>query len=559
MQSHSNASRVLLLPPTRRDAAVLVPIFEKASLRCIVCYDAKSLSRELAAGAGAILMTDSAFNDSRMRDMWSVLSQQPAWSDIPAIVLCRSGDQSLHVESALRNLTNVTILERPTSTRTLLSTTLSALRARSRQYEMRDQLDALEASEGALKTATVELLDSNHRKDEFLAMLAHELRNPLAPILNASEVLTRVIADPSAQKTVDLLKRQASHLARLVDDLLDMSRITSGRIELRRGPVKIADVVNQACEIVEPIMREKQHRLRVIGNGSAYVDGDHARLVQCLANVLSNAAKYTDAGGEICVDLGQHNDRVSLTVTDNGIGIAPEMLPRIFDMFVQVDRSLDRSQGGLGIGLCVVKRLIEMHGGEVTASSEGLGRGTTFEISLPLIEAPQVAKVHAQRPTARAKRVLVVDDNRDSASSLALLLELEGHRSKAVFSAEEALHLAALEHPDTVVLDIGLPDLDGYEVAKRVRALCDNVQLIALTGYGRPEDVQRADRAGFDAHLIKPVDFDRLVRLIGEFRMQGGAERNEASAVSGIDQPYRGTLPTGAADERSQRAQSGHS
>ncbi|HTE39745.1 MAG TPA: HAMP domain-containing sensor histidine kinase, partial [Steroidobacteraceae bacterium] len=289
--------RVLFLPPTRRDRDVLVRLFERANLSYLVCQDIKALSVEIDRDVGVLLLTDGAFAHREVEELWSALARQPSWSEVPSIVLCESGSQSMAVTRCVQNLRNVTVLEKPTSSRTLISAIQAGLRARARQYQMRDQLLALQTSEAALLTATRQLTDSNRRKDEFLAMLAHELRNPLAPIMNASEIMARLVTEPQLQATVRLLKRQTAHLTRLVDDLLDLSRITSGRIELRREPLDIAAVVSQAREIAEPLMREKDHTFLVAtGYERMFVRGDHARLVQSIANLLNNAAKYTDFG-----------------------------------------------------------------------------------------------------------------------------------------------------------------------------------------------------------------------------------------------------------------------
>jgi signal transduction histidine kinase len=385
--------RVLLLPATRRDAEVSEVLLRRAGLLCTVCLDVKTLVAEARRSVGTLLLTDNAFHDPDVRDLLALLADQVPWSDIPVVLLCRAGHGSAIAEEVIASMHNVTVLERPTSIRTLISSLTAALRSRERQYEMREQFTELSASEAALKKASDALLDASRRKDEFLAMLAHELRNPLAPIRNASEVLSRQIADPKLQQVVSMVRRQLTHLTRLVDDLLDMSRITEGRIELRRAPVAIAAVIAQARETVEPLLREKGHTLLVSGDADLlHVNGDHARLVQSLANILTNAAKYTDPGGEIRLSCQRQAGEVAITVIDNGVGISAELLPRLFDLFVQGDRSLDRSQGGLGIGLSVVKRLIEMHAGHVSACSEGPGQGSTFEVRLPLIETDPFAR-----------------------------------------------------------------------------------------------------------------------------------------------------------------------
>ncbi len=365
-------------------------------------------------------------------------------------------------------------------------------------------------AEHALRLRTAQLQDADRQKDEFLAMLAHELRNPLAPIQNASALLAAIAQhEPRVQFGVGVIKRQVTQLTRLVDDLLDVSRITQGRIELKREPLELGSIIAQAIEVVDSLIREQRHKVSIAaGYQPLYVLGDNARLVQCVGNVLTNAAKYTDPDGEIKIRSYSSGTTAVLEITDNGVGISPDLLPRIFDLFVQSERTLDRSQGGLGIGLSVVKRLVEMHGGQVQASSEGLGRGATFEIRLPLIERPR-APVDL-RPESRLSRqkILIVDDNVDAADTLALLLELEGHETQAVYLSTEAIERATWFKPDVVLLDIGLPVMNGYELAQKFRSTAElaGVRLVALTGYGKSEDQQRAKAAGFDDHLVKPVD-----------------------------------------------------
>jgi PAS domain S-box-containing protein len=365
------------------------------------------------------------------------------------------------------------------------------------------------------------LSEADRRKDEFLAMLAHELRNPLAPIGTASELLSRTVTgDARARSAIGMIKRQAAHLTRLVDDLLDVSRITQGRIQLRRKPVDLAAVVTQALETVEPQLRNRQQRLAVtaLSYEPLYVSGDFARLVQCVGNILANAVKYTEAGGEISIHTGGDTDTVFIRIADNGSGIAPELLPRVFELFVQGERTLDRAQGGLGIGLALVRRLVEMHGGEVRAHSEGLGRGSTFEIELPRIARPEAAAADLASVNAAPRRILIVDDNADAANSLALLLGLRGHETRVAGSARETLAVVESFRPDVGLLDIGLPEMNGYELARRLRALprTSPLRLVALTGYGQAEDQQRALAAGFDAHLIKPVELAALERALAD-------------------------------------------
>ena len=362
--------------------------------------------------------------------------------------------------------------------------------------------------------ARVQLETADRQKDEFLAMLAHELRNPLAPIRTASELLKRTEQpDERAQMAIDIIKRQASHLTRLVDDLLDISRITRAHIELKRQDVALADIVAQALETVEPMLREKSHHVSTTSDlAPLVVNGDPARLVQCVANLLTNAIKYTDPNGQIRIESRAEGDVAVLSVTDNGTGIAADLLPQIFELFVQSKRTLDRSQGGLGIGLSVVKRLVVMHGGTVAASSRGYGQGATFTIRLPRVNVATRAIQDATAPHVAARRILVVDDNKDATESLAMLLSLDGHEVESVFTPQDALERVRLFEPDVILLDIGLPGMDGYEVARRVRQMAGGarIRLIALTGYGQLEDRRRALAAGFDDHLVKPVEPGKL-------------------------------------------------
>ena len=358
---------------------------------------------------------------------------------------------------------------------------------------------------------------ADRQKDEFLAMLAHELRNPLAPIRNAAEVLGHSQThDPIATKAIDIVQRQVGNLARLVDDLLDVSRITLGRIELRLRTVNVNDLVAQALEIVEPLVHKKQHTVNVTTRGTLRVNGDSARIVQCIANVLTNAAKYTDPGGEIRVESRLDHGEVAITIRDNGVGIANELLPHLFELFVQSKRTLDRSQGGLGIGLSVVKRLVEMHGGHITARSDGIGLGSAFEIRLPAIDRLDDAGVPDPVARIEARRVLIVDDNEDAANSLAMMLSIDGHNVLAVYSARRALEEVAPFAPDVVLLDIGLPEMDGYEVARRIRQQAgrQGMRLVAVTGYGQEDDRLRARAAGFDDHLVKPVEMRMLTQVL---------------------------------------------
>ena len=357
--------------------------------------------------------------------------------------------------------------------------------------------------------------EADLRKDEFLAMLAHELRNPLAPIRNAAEVFSRTVpADSPARATVGVVVRQVAQLTRLVDDLLDVSRISRGHISLKQEIVELHKLLDMARETVAPLMHARKHELAIsYANTPIYLNGDAARLVQVFSNVLANAAKYTEPNGYIEMRvLELRGDSVTVEVSDNGAGISAESLPKIFDLFMQVDRTLDRAQGGLGVGLSLVKKLVEMQGGLVTAHSAGLGRGSTFSITLPRSPAPVEKSSDDLAPPAAPRRILIIDDSVDGATVLAQMLSLDGHECETVFSAQEGLERATSYRPDFVLLDIGLPTIDGYEVARRLRenTQLEGTRLLAMTGYDQPEDRDRALSAGFDDHFVKPVDVRRL-------------------------------------------------
>jgi PAS domain S-box-containing protein len=371
--------------------------------------------------------------------------------------------------------------------------------------------------EEALRQRAEALTEADRQKDAFLAMLSHELRNPIAPIRNAAHILRlRTAENPALRRAAEIVERQAQHLARMVDDLLDVSRITWGRIELQPEPVSLDALLRQAGDNVRPLVEEREQTLSLsLPSEILWLEADPTRLVQVVTNLLHNAAKYTDPGGRIELSARREGSDAVIRIRDTGAGIAPELLPHVFDPFRQADRTLDRAQGGLGIGLTLVQRLVQLHGGTVTAHSEGPGRGSEFVLRLPAIPGPPPERDGKKEPPesmAAGKRVLVVDDNRDAASSLADLLELQGHEVCVAFDGSEALVMARQQRPQVVLLDIGLPGIDGYEVARRMRdvpGLRDAV-LVALTGYGHEEDRRRSREAGFDRHLVKPVNVEDL-------------------------------------------------
>ena len=371
------------------------------------------------------------------------------------------------------------------------------------------------------KQAEQALVDLHRRKDEFLAMLSHELRSPLAPISNAVHLLRlQKHEDPLQLQARTIIERQVGQLKHLIDDLLEVSRITTGRVQLRLERNLLSSIVERAVETVNPLILQRGHALTVSQPPEPiWVQADAARLEQVLVNLLTNAGKYTDEAGQIWLTVHQEGNSAVLRVRDNGVGIAPQLLPRIFDLFTQADRSLDRSQGGLGIGLCLVQRLVELHGGSVSAHSV-LGQGSEFVVRLPALMPSEAAAPLPAIETARAAgtscSVLVVDDNVDAARSMAYLLELSGHKVEVAHDGVSALAAALAMQPDVVLLDIGLPGLSGWEVAMQIRqrASAKHVVLVALTGYGQETDRERSQNAGFDHHLVKPADFETVQKIL---------------------------------------------
>ena len=390
------------------------------------------------------------------------------------------------------------------------------------------------------RQAEEDLQDANRRKDEFLAMLSHELRNPLAPIRNAVEMMRRLAPpDPKLTMAREVVDRQVTLLARLVEELLDVSRISQGKIVLKREPVDLARIIAHSVETARPLIDARNQTLTVsVPAAPVWLSADFARLSQVVSNLLNNASKYTGEGGRIELGALADEGEARITVRDNGSGIEPQLLDKVFDLFVQGERALDRGQGGLGIGLTLVKRLVELHQGQVRAASDGPGRGSTFTVTLPCISAvepqkqiPQVAPPKGSEVYGR--RILVVDDNVDAAESTAAFLRLEGHEVKAVHDGLQALASLKVFDPHVVVLDIGLPGLDGYAVARQLRSRGDtsHVLLIALTGYGQKEDRSRAGEAGFDYHFVKPADPREIQIAIERGRNTAGEPVLEAHRI----------------------------
>jgi len=510
--------RILVLAPTGRDGALAAELLGRAQLAADVFRDAASLATTMDEGAGAVLIAEEALSPAALESLTAALERQPPWSDLPVLVFVAAGERHAfpdRLERMSSLLGNVTLVERPVRVATLVTAVRAALRARRRQYAARATMEALQLREAELRVA-------DQRKDEFLAMLAHELRNPMAALSVALDLLA---ADGGAAREARLhatARRQVQHLVRLVDDLLELSRITRGTFELRKVDLDLREVFEASVNDARPLLGTRD--IEVVVNSadrSVPVHADATRLEQVIGNLLSNAAKFTEPGGRVEISLGTSGDEAVLVVRDTGRGIPARMTAQVFEPFVQVDPGLDRAKGGLGLGLTLVRRMVEMHGGTVRASSDGPGRGSTFEVRLPLQvtgdEQPASTSApvpHEERPAPR--RVVVVEDSPDLRETLAEFLRSLGHEVELAATGPEGAEKLVTVRPDVALVDIGLPGMDGYEVARAVRERPEgrSLFLVALTGYGGADVEDTARRAGFDVHLVKPVEMSRLMALI---------------------------------------------
>jgi signal transduction histidine kinase/ActR/RegA family two-component response regulator len=509
IETDESGMRILVLAPTGRDGELISKMLERSGYDSVRCPDIKELCTCIEQGAGVVFVAEEAMATDAVTCLQDILRKQPAWSDLPVIVMTSGGKTTQYSERVAKRLEvvgNLTLLERPLRILTLLTAVQSALRARRKQYQVRRLLQDKE--------------EAVRQRDRFLAMLGHELRNPLAAIRTAVEVTSTCIKhDPNLLDHTLIIKRQATNLARLVDDLLDVARATNGKIVLNKQLVDVRDVAQRALDAVKLAMGTQRHELLVeTGAHPATVEGDPVRLEQAVSNLLSNSVKYTPAGGKIWLRVTSSNDIVAIHVRDTGEGVSPHMLPRIFEPFIQVDQDIDRSRGGLGLGLPLVKAVVEMHNGSIQAHSEGLGHGSEFVIRLPAVRPPASNGTHqpsAELHTTTSRRVLVVEDSADSRAAMRALIRLWGHQVAVAEDGLTGVQRAEEFRPEIAFIDIGLPGLDGYEVARRIRQLLgDAVCLIALTGYGQPEDRERAQRAGFDRHLVKPVEPEQIASLL---------------------------------------------
>ncbi len=508
--------KVLLLEDSNLDAELVLHQLTEGGIRCVAeqVHSRAGFEAALARGGWDVILADYSlpgFDGST-----ALRLARERHPDVPFLFVSGAIGEEVAIETLKAGATDYVLKHR-------LERLVPAVRRALAEAQERAERKRLEAE---LRRRAEELAEADRRKDEFLALLSHELRNPLAPVSNALQLMRHHgLPDPDLQRAWEIMDRQVENLSRLVDDLLDVSRITRGKIHLRKERVDLNAAAETAIETARPLIEKRGHTLAVSFTPEPlWVEGDRVRLDQVAGNLLTNAAKYTDPGGRIEVRARQVGGEAVLSVRDTGIGIAPEAQAAVFDLFVQADRSPDRSQGGLGIGLTLARRLVELHGGTIAVASEGLGRGSEFTVRLPLArgasrEAPPEAPKTLEAPGRSAMRLVVVDDNRDGAESLALLLRLWGHDVALAHDGPAAVHLIGDFRPELALIDIGLPGMDGYQVARQVRREGGRrVVLAALTGYGQDEDRRRSREAGFDHHLVKPVEPAALEKILAGLR-----------------------------------------
>lgn len=496
--------RILIFTPGGSNAARAARILSQAGLFPTICPTSETLCQALESNAGAVLLSDMALTPSTVTSLQAILAEQPPWSALPLVLLLPDLMRHRPSLSLQRFLAQpkVTVLERPVTILALVSALRTALAARRRQYQVRDLLNQLE---GGVR-----------QRDQFLAMLGHELRNPLAPIRSTLDLL-RLRGELSPELV--LIDHQTRHLTNLVNDLLDVTRVITGRITLHRTMVAMDSVIQEARIQATPTLQARRHRLSMdLPNPVPMVEGDAERLIQVIANLLDNAAKYTPPGGDVTLGLTVQSPWAVLTVSDTGQGIPPELQASVFEVFRQGPRTLARSEGGLGLGLALVKHLVELHRGDVAVHSPGPGRGSTFTVRLPLARAEPGAATEAATTAPAphsARRILIVEDDPAVARSLTMLLQSRGHMVALAPDGETALIQARCFAPQVVLLDLGLPGMDGFEVARQLRVEHGPaLPLVALSGYGSAQDLAQAQAAGIDQHLLKPVDLARLEAML---------------------------------------------
>jgi signal transduction histidine kinase len=492
--------KAVLVSPNAADRALAATFLREERIDVVDCASLAEAAAFVAPGVSCIVLVEEALERPGLETFHDAIALQPPWSDMPLLVIAsQGGSLGTLMEEVFPISGNMTFLQRPIHPVSLVSAIRVAQRSRKRQYEMRD---LLAEREGAVR-----------RRDEFLAMLAHELRNPLAPIRNAAYLMG---TQPASGKLIErcrlLIDKQARHITRLVDDLLDVSRLELGKIELRTQRVNLNEVAAAAVEACMPITSAHGHQMTLRTAPQAVtVLADPVRIEQAIGNLIVNAAKFTPSGGSITVEVSCDEAYCTVAVTDTGVGIRPDMLESIFDLFTQSEVTLARTEGGLGIGLTLVKRLFELHGGSVKATSAGPGTGARFEARLPTVSAEEPQPAFTRAPIeGQPRRVLVAEDGEDARETLGILLRSWRHEVIFAANGPDAVRLAHEQKPDVALIDIGLPGFNGYDVAKQIRGEGSDwaraIRLIALTGYGQDSDRRRAFDSGFDVHLLKPVD-----------------------------------------------------
>ena len=493
-----SSERVLIWVRGASELRITIDLIAREGLEGVGCETVEQLRTRLAEGAGLALIAEEMLAPPADVHLSEWFDAQPPWSDLP--VVCFSSEHPVTSSRPLRRLGNVTFLERPVHVRSMLAAVQAALRSRRRQYDARNAIES---------------------RDAFLAMLGHELRNPLAAISMAATLIADQEVSATALPRLEVINRQTQHLTHLVDELLDVSRFTHGKVKLNRVSVDPLEAAQAAFDALGPRASEKEQRyeLHVAERSDCCVEGDAQRLQQVFSNLLNNAVKYTPRGGSVRLDIGSEPGWFVASVTDSGVGLTPDLIGRVFDPFAQGEASLDRSEGGLGIGLSLVKGLVELHGGNVAAESAGANQGSTFRVRLPLSTAtPALASDSdvAASSGAPQSQVLVVEDNEDIRELFTAMLKRSGHQvSSAEDGPQGLLHLLA-HCPDVAFVDIGLPGFDGLELARRAREHGSTVFLIALTGYGQAEDRERTASVGFDEHLVKPVGEEDVQRVLAK-------------------------------------------
>ena len=515
--------RVLILAPTKKDGEVSVELLSHAGIPAFACSSLQQLADEIKAGAGALVVTEDNLLQKPDSPLYAALQDQPTWSELPVIALVRNSADGA-IDRQLKLLGHVTLLERPVLLRTFLSAIQTALWARQRQFQIRDLLEKE-------RFAREEAEQNSRLKDEFIATLSHELRTPLNAILGWSQLLNRGLLDANeSQEAVVSIERNARAQTQLIEDLLDMSRIISGQMRLDIQLVEPASFIQAALATVRPAAAAKEIQLVTeIDSRAGTVRGDPSRMQQVIWNLLSNAIKFTPAQGEVKIIVQRLDAHLELKVCDTGQGISPEFLPYVFDRFRQADGTTTRRVGGLGLGLAIVKQLVELHGGSIEATSDGVNLGSCFVVSLPTAHTLQPLLSRDSRRTSpqqqqsaasqelqslQGLKILAVDDERDALSLLARVLTMCGAEVRTGNSAAEAISLCDDFQPDVLISDIGMPDVDGCELIHRLRETAHELPAIALTAFARSEDRTRSLRAGFAAHLAKPVEAAELVATV---------------------------------------------